>query len=72
MKTVPDSQLSEIIEKILKPLQNDSHSFEYKNHYKAIECFFNRLRHLETSYAQIYEQLLALEKSVISNKNLSY
>ena len=72
MKTGTSNPLSDMsLIDILKPLQNESHSFEYNNHYKAMECFFDRLRHLESAYAQIFEQLMALEKCVISNKNTS-
>jgi hypothetical protein len=53
---------------ILKPLQNENNSFEYKSHYKAMEDFLKRLRQLEAIYAGIYEQMTSLEKKIGSTK----
>jgi hypothetical protein len=54
---------------LLKPLHNESLSFEYKNHFKTIEDFVKRLRQLEIIYAQVYDQILSMEKKMIESKN---
>ena len=54
---------------LLKPLHNESFSFEYQNHFKTIENFVKRLRQLEITYAEVYDQILSMEKKMIESKN---
>jgi hypothetical protein len=54
---------------ILKPLQQEITSLEYRCQYKAIAEFNERLRFLETSYADLYSKITSLEKELMQQRN---
>ncbi len=54
---------------LLKPLRQESLSFEYNNHFKSIENFVKQLRQLEFLYAHVYDDILSMEKRLIDCNN---
>jgi hypothetical protein len=57
------------LRELLQPIHNDNNSVEYKNHYQAVVNFVQRLRSLETNYAEVYEKILSLEKKMSASKH---
>ncbi len=55
------------IRQLLQPLQHEKAS-DYTRHYKAMMEFAQRLRSLETLYADVYSKVSLLEKEIAQLK----
>lgn len=64
----PESLSEESIREILKPLQQENASIEYICQQKAINEFNQRLRFLETLYADVFAKVAALENEIAAHK----
>ena len=54
------------IQELLKPLQQHQASGEYFHQYQSMVDFDRCLRALETRYADLYEQVVSVEKKLSS------
>lgn len=61
---------SEHVHELLKPLQLENMSVDYRNQYKAIMEFTARLRALESQFADLYSKISKLEKEIVGNKTV--
>jgi hypothetical protein len=59
-----DSSPHEYIQELLKPLQEYQASGEYFRQYQSMMDFDRCLQALESRYAELYEQVMALEKKL--------
>jgi hypothetical protein len=55
------------IRQLLQPLQHEKAS-DYARHYKAMMEFAQRLRSLETLYADVYSKVSLLEEEIVQLK----
>lgn len=66
--TVPSNSLDllseDYIHELLKPLQQENVSADYRNQYRAIMGFNQRLRSLEVLFADLYSKVSLLEKEI--------
>ena len=68
-ESAPASLSEESIHEILKPLQEESANIEYLCQQKTINEFNQRLRYLESLYADVYAKVAALENEIALHKS---
>lgn len=56
---------------LLKPLQQEHHSADYRNQYKAVMEFNYRLHSLATLFADLYSKASTLEQEIAKQKTTS-
>lgn len=73
--TVPSISLDllseDYVHGLLKPLQQENLSADYRNQYKAVMAFNHRLRALDTLFADLYSKVSTLEKEIAKQKTTS-